>query len=266
MKRFREAAGYFRNGLPYNRLGHGPRILVVFQGLVFENKPLTGLSASMLSMYRFAREEYTIYVVPRRPGLPTGYTMQDMAHDYAAMIKEEFGGPVDVLGTSTGGSIAQHFAADHADLVRRLVLHASAYTLSDGAREVQMRVGSLAQEGEWRAASAALLGFMMRPSLFGKIAVAIGSLMMALTAPDDPSDLIVTVEAEDKHDFRGRLAEIGAPTLVITGAQDPFYTEALLRETAQGIPDASLILYEGQGHAPAGKQFGQDTLMFLRSG
>jgi pimeloyl-ACP methyl ester carboxylesterase len=261
-----KTTGTFRNGLPYNRLGHGPRILVVFQGLVFENKPLTGLSAGMLSTYSFLREEYTTYVVPRKPGLPAGYTIQDMADDYAVMIGEEFRGPVDVLGTSTGGSIAQNFAADHPELVRRLVLHASAHSLSDAAQEIQMRVGHLARQGKWRAASAALLGFMMRPGLFGKMTAAIGSLMMALTAPDDPSDLIVTVEAEDKHDFRDRLPEIKAPTLVITGAKDPFYTETLLRETAEGIPNARLILYPGKGHAPAGKQFGQDVLTFLNSG
>jgi pimeloyl-ACP methyl ester carboxylesterase len=89
---------------------------------------------------------------------------------------------------------------------------------------------------------------------------------MSLTAPDDPSDLVVTVEAEDKHDFKDRLAEIRTPTLVIAGARDPFYTEALLRETASGIPDARLILYPGKGHAPAGKQFGQDVLTFLNAG
>jgi hypothetical protein len=33
------SAGYFRSGLPYNPFGHGPRPLVIFQGLVFENKP-----------------------------------------------------------------------------------------------------------------------------------------------------------------------------------------------------------------------------------
>jgi hypothetical protein len=30
-------AEYFRSGLPYNRSGPGPRPLVVFQGLLFEN-------------------------------------------------------------------------------------------------------------------------------------------------------------------------------------------------------------------------------------
>jgi pimeloyl-ACP methyl ester carboxylesterase len=261
-----ETTGTFRSGLPYNRIGHGRQILVVFQGLAFENKPLTGVAASyLLSMYGFLKQAYTTYVVTRKPGLPDGYSMQDMADDYAVMITEEFGGPVDVIGTSTGGSIAQHFAADHPDLVRRLVLYASAYTLGDEAKEVQMRVGRLARQRKWREASSALLGFTLPPSPFGAITAAIASLMMSLTAPDDPSDLIVTVEAEDRHNFKDRLAEIRAPTLVITGARDPFYTEALLRETAEGIPNARLILYEGKGHAPAGKQFGQDVLTFLKS-
>jgi pimeloyl-ACP methyl ester carboxylesterase len=263
----RETAGTFRSGLPYNRLGHGPRTLVVIQGLAFENKPLMGISASyLLNMYGFLNQVYTTYVVTRKPGLPNGYSLQDMANDYAVMIREEFGEAVDVLGTSTGGSIAQHFAADHPELVRRLVLHASAYTLGNAGKEVQMRVGHLARQRKWREASAVLLGFMMHPGLFGKMTAAIGSLMMSLTAPDDPSDLIVTIEAEDKHNFTDRLAEITAPTLVIAGARDPFYTETLLRATAEGIPNARLILYPGKGHAPTGKQFGQDVLTFLNSG
>lgn len=267
MTQSQKTAGDFRSGLPYNRLGRGPRTLVVFQGLLFENKPLTGLSARlMLSTYNFLLKDYTTYVVTRKPGLPDGYSMQDMADDYAAMIRKEFGEPVDVIGTSTGGSIAQHFAADHPDLVHRLVLHASAYTLGDAAKEVQMRVGHLARQRKWREASTVLLGFMMSPSRFGKITAAIGSLLMSSTAPDDPSDLVVTVEAEDEHDFRDRLAEIKAPTLVIAGARDPFYTEASLRETAEGIPNARLILYAGKGHAPAGKQFGQDVITFLNAG
>ena len=265
MTKTQETTGTFRNGLPYNRLGHGPRILVVFQGLAFENKPLTGLAARlMLSTYSFLRQMFTTYVVTRKPGLPDGYSMQNMADDYAVMISEEFGGPVDVIGTSTGGSIAQHFAADHAHLVRRLVLHASAYTLGETAKEVQMRVGHLADQRKWREASAVLLGFVMSPSRFGKITAAIGSRLMSYTAPDDPSDLIITVEAEDKHDFRDRLAEIAAPTLVVAGARDPFYTETLIRDTAAGIPNARLILYADKGHAPAGKQFERDVINFLQ--
>ena len=264
MSRSQASAGTTGNGLPYNRIGHGRRILVVSPGLQFENKALTGLSARMmLSSYSFLQKEYTTYVVSRKPGLPDGYSMKNMADDYATMIREELGPPVDVMGTSTGGSIAQHFAADHPDLVRRLVIHSSAHTLGDVAKAVQLRVGHLAGQGKWREAIALLFGFAMSSSLFGRIAAELGSLLMSLSAPEDPSDLIVTVEAEDKHGFSDRLAEITAPTLVIAGDQDPFYTETLFRETAGGIPNARLILYEGMGHPASGKQFKEDVLAFL---
>lgn len=92
MKTSIASAGYFRNGLPYNRLGYGPRTLIVFQGGVFENKPATGLLAQVLvSPYKFLEKDFTIYVVTRKPGLPHGYSIKNMADDYAAMIKEEFG-------------------------------------------------------------------------------------------------------------------------------------------------------------------------------
>jgi len=71
----------------------------------------------MVMGYGSLKDDYTVYVVLRKPGLPHGYTLKDMADDYAAMIREEFGGPIDVIGVSTGGSIVQHFAADHPDLV-----------------------------------------------------------------------------------------------------------------------------------------------------
>ena len=261
------STGYFHNGMPYNRSGHGPNPLVVFQGLTFENKPLPALMAHFFAgIYGSLDEDYTIYIVTRRPDLPVGYSMQNMSDDYATMIREEFGRAVDVIGVSTGGSIVQHFAADHAELVRKLVIHSSAYTLSDPAKKVQMRVGALARQRRWIDAYATMVGptgggGKTRP----KAVVWIGSLLAGtFAAPQDPSDLVVTVEAEDKHNFKDRLAQIKAPTLVVAGEIDPYYTAALFRETAEGIPNARLILYEGMGHPAAGKQFGRDVLMFLK--
>jgi len=266
MSMSRARSGYFRSGIPYGRLGQGSRPLVVFQGMLFENQP----QAAMARAYRFLRNDYTVFVVLRRPGLRRGCTLKDMADDYAAMIVEEFGGPVDVIGVSTGGSIAQHFAADHPDLVRRLVLHSSAHTLSDEAKRLQRETARLAESGRWREASALMIEAVLPPTgpikaLAGPI-VAIGSRLMAWKAPADARDLVVTVEAEDGHAFRDRLVEITAETLVVAGAQDPFYTPALFTETAAGIPDARLILHENMGHPAAGRRFARDVLAFLRRG
>jgi pimeloyl-ACP methyl ester carboxylesterase len=257
------AAGYFRSGLPYNRLGRGLRPLVVVQGLVFENKPQPGLATAM---YRFLGQDYTVFSVARKPGLPTGYTLADMAADYAAMIREEFGGPVDVIGVSTGGSIVQPLAADHPDVVRRMVIHSSAHHLSDTARAAQLEVARLAGQRRWREAWATLLGFMLGPGPLARAQTWIASLLLSFSKPADPSDLVITILAEDQFSYREQLARIAAPTLVVAGERDPFYSPTLLEETAAGIPDARLIVYPGMGHPAAGRQFKQDVLAFLREG
>jgi pimeloyl-ACP methyl ester carboxylesterase len=257
--------GFSCNGLPYKRSGKSPRPLIIFQGLTFEHKP----QAVMLIGYKFLEKDYTLYGVLRKPRLPKGYTLGDMADDYAEMIREEFGGPVDILGISTGGSIALHFAADHPDLVRRLVIHSSAHTLSDTANQLQLEVARLAQRGRWAKASGLIIETVFPRAGLGKWLsrplVWISSGILSLNSPKDPTDLVVTVEAEDKFAFKVRLTEITAPTLVAGGVDDFFYSPALFRETAAGIPNAKLCLYEKMGHPASGKQFRQDVLSFLRN-
>jgi pimeloyl-ACP methyl ester carboxylesterase len=257
-------AGYFRNGCPYNRFGSGPEPLVILQGLWFENQPASGFIAwGMLSGYKFLGEAYTVYAVTRKPGLPDGYTLPEMAGDYATVVQEEFGQSVDVIGVSTGGSIAMHFAADHPDLVRRLIIHSSAHTLSPYSKGLQIRIARLAELGRWREAYATLFEPMLPVGFAGRVIAGLGGALMARGAPRDASDLVITVEAEDAHAFHDRLGEITSPTLVVAGTDDPFYTEDLFRETAAGIPDARLVLYEGKGPVPSGKQFEQDVRAFL---
>ncbi|MFP5417075.1 MAG: alpha/beta fold hydrolase [Actinomycetes bacterium] len=259
----RASSALFRSGLPFARFGHGPRPLVVFQGLTPENRA----DKTTAMLYRFLGKRYTVYAVNRRPGLPPGYTLGDMADDYARMVREEFGGPVDVIGVSTGGSIALHFAADHPELVRRLVIHSAAHTLNNEAKRVQLEYARLAGLGQWRAANSVLVGMMVpRTGWISRVRrplVWAMAWVMSLKTPANASDLRVTVDAEDKLAFRGRLHEICVPTLVAGGTEDPFYSAALFRETAAGIPNARLALYDGKGHAMLGKDFQREVLNFL---
>jgi pimeloyl-ACP methyl ester carboxylesterase len=52
----------------------------------------------------------------------------------------------------------------------------------------------------------------------------------------------VTVAAEDTFDASPRLHHIAAPTLLVAGDRDRFYTPELFRETAERIPGARLRL------------------------
>lgn len=257
--------GHFRGGLPYARLGRGPRPLIAILGLMLENAPPPGIA---LPMYRFLGRDFTVYAVMRRPGLRRGSTIADLAADHADMIREEFGGPLDVLGTSTGGSIALQLAADHPDTVRRLVVHSSAHELSEPAKRWQLALARRAEQRRWRAVWAQLMSVVLPQRglawALTRPVVWTFAPLMALGAPRDPSDLVVTVEAEDRFGFRERLGEIAAPTLVIAGERDTFYTPNLVRETAAGIPHGELRLYPGMGHPAQGRGFERDVLAFLR--
>jgi pimeloyl-ACP methyl ester carboxylesterase len=258
--------GYSENSLPYFRVGTNPRVLVVFEGLNFENKPPSGLQLRWVAgdYKRFAKE-FTVYSVGRRPDLPAGYSTRDMSDDYATMIRNELGGPVDILGLSTGGTIAQHFAVDHPDLVRHLVLASTGYRLKENAKKLQLYVGEMARQRKWRKAFPALLeGLYPEGGLKKRFFKVMMWLTATFGAPKDPSDVVVTIEAEDKHNFKDLLGQIKVPTLVIGGVDDYFYP---IRETAEGIPDAKLILYEKFGHnawLDNRKKFQEDVMKFLK--
>ena len=264
MAKLKVKTGYFRNGLPYVRFGNGSRNLVIFGGLDFDHKPPSGLQLRMAtSGFQYLADDFTVYMVSRKPHLPEGYSMQDMADDYAMMIREEFGGAVDLMGISTGGSIAQHFAVDHPDLVHCLVLAMTGYSLSEGGKELQRRVGNLARRRKWRAAYSTLITGVYPRGIKKQVFKLLMWLFGAFGVPADPSDGLIEIEAEDKHNFKERLAGIAIPTLVIGGEEDFFYP---IRETANGIPNAKLVLYQGFGHNAMfdnKRQFNEDVLTFL---
>jgi pimeloyl-ACP methyl ester carboxylesterase len=261
-------SGFSSDGLPYRRVGVGARPLVVFAGLSFENRPVSKLLARS---FRFVGSDYTVWVLGRRRGMPSGYSLSDMAADCARFVRAHLEGPIDVLGSSTGGSIALHFGAEHGDLVRRLVVHSAAHRLGDVGRATQMRAAEHAEALRWREAYGVMLeGILPRAGLLGALRlplVRVGSKIgAAADHPEDPSDFVITVHAEDKLAFAERLQEIAAPTLVIAGADDPMYSRALFEETAAGIQGARLVLYPGMGHPARGARFRRDVRAFLRAG
>ena len=103
MKSKQVTAGYSKNGLPYFRINGGPRNLVIFEGLSFNHKSLSGLTLwGTVNSYKHFAGQFTIYYVGRKPGLPQDYSIQNMSDDYAVMVGNEIKTPVDLMGISTG--------------------------------------------------------------------------------------------------------------------------------------------------------------------
>jgi pimeloyl-ACP methyl ester carboxylesterase len=258
--------GTFAGQMPFYAFGDGPP-LVVFAGLTMTHENPRGLALRLEQMtLKPFGSRFTVYAVNRRPGLGEGTTMSDIAGDYATALADRFDGPVHVMGFSTGGSVALQFAIDHPQLVDHLVIASSAAHLSELGRSAQLRVADLAragnQRGEYRELSRPLMTHPFGQLVSGWSAWLLGPWMMG--RHDDPTDMIVTIEAEDVFDATPDLHRITAPTLVAGGDRDGFYSPEIFRATAAGIPNAELHLYEGKGHIGAlGKRFAADTLEFL---
>jgi pimeloyl-ACP methyl ester carboxylesterase len=238
--------GTLHDRFPYVRFGSGTRPLVVLPGLVLDNGPHNPATARSYgwAMRRLAAGR-TVHIVQRPHGLQAGASTADIADEYAALLLAEVG-PADVMGMSTGGLIAQHLALSHPDLVRRLALAVTGAALAPAGRHACEDWLRLADEGRWRD----LRGELAAAAVDGPVA---RWLARRLTGTDrapsteDLADFRATVAADLRHDTTTALATLNRPTLVIGGADDPFFPAPVLRATAEAVPGAVLRVHAG-GH------------------
>jgi pimeloyl-ACP methyl ester carboxylesterase len=254
-------------GLPYLAAGSG-KPLFYLAGLL----PQAGVDTKLA--HRTARASIAplahgrrVFFVNRRTGLSEGTTMAALAAEHADAIRALGDGPADVLGVSTGGSIAQQLAADHPDVVDRLVLVSTGCRLGDLARTLQRRVAMEVRAGRPERALAVVALSFAAPN-GERIGRAVAPLLSPLAARvGDLSDLAATIEAEDAFDLAA-CDPIEALTLIVAGARDRFYGTELLEETARLIPRSTLFILPHRGHVTvtAGRRFPAAVDGFLARG
>ena len=236
-------------GLPYLALGEGAP-LVFLSGLLpdagVETPTMQRIGARTVAPFAQRRR---VLFFNRRSGLPPGSTMSDLASEHAEALAALGHGPVDIVGASTGGSIAQQVAADHPESVRRLVLFSTACRLPPHAVALQKRVATFIRRGAPRRAFATLVAGLVPPWRGRAPAAAAAALVLPRIFPDAQglADMATTIEAENVFDLAA-LGPIRAPTLVVAGAEDRLYGAAVFRATAALIPDSRLVLVPGKGH------------------
>jgi pimeloyl-ACP methyl ester carboxylesterase len=254
--------GSFRNGEPYLRVGAG-RPLVYLSGFSTEHANPTGFGRWLtLSTVRpFVRAGFEVYFTGRAPHLAPTTTFADLAASLADGLAAHFDEPVDVLGHSTGGSLALQLIADRAEMVRRAVVASAAYKLGTVSKQAQLDLlRSLEKDGRFRAAHLAE-GFTQSRSV--QRLISIPMRLVSVRVPD-AADPITVLRAEDKFDVYDRLPDISTETLVICGARDYFWTPEMFSETAHRLPCGELIMYPKRGHnIVTSRQFVADVVAFL---
>lgn len=235
--------------VPYAAVGSGPAV-VICPGLWHT----TGVQSDTLvraaiGPVRELRTGRRLIVLNRRARMATGVSISDIAAEYAHAIRDHFGERVDLVGTSTGGSIAQQLAADHPAIARRLVLISTACRLGPAGRDSQARIAAALREGRERDAFAEIAQDLA-PRGLRTFAAGVGRVAggRVLADAQTQADLAATLEAEDVFDLARCANPIRARALIVAGGRDRFYTRELFEQTAALIPNSTLALFPRRGH------------------
>jgi proline iminopeptidase len=202
-----------------------------------------------------------------RPADSRAYAIEDYADDVEE-LRDHLGlERINLFGHSHGGVVAMEYAARYPDRVEKLIL---ASTLARFAQEQvgAMEAGMAAKAGEpwFEDASAALaaeqagefetdeelgaLALREFPFYFAEYGDAEHAYLESLREDVPNADTLryFNTEIFETFDLRPRLAEITAPTLVITGEQDFITGPVCADEIAAGLSDARTVVIPGAGH------------------
>jgi len=233
----------------YEESGQGPQTVVLAHGLAFSGAMFDAQVAALSEHYRCIT--FDLRGHGKSELSTTGYDMDTLAGDAAALIEEIASVPVHFVGWSIGGFTGLRIALRRPELLRSLTL-----------------IGSSAMGGTESARSFKLVPLLARA--FGMRALA-GSLMKTMFSDrfrSDPSHATL-VEKWRQHflsdeklgvsraargviarrSVESELPALRLPVLMIRGEVDAVLPATAAARTIEKIPDGKFVTIAGAGHA-----------------
>ena len=182
-------------------------------------------------------------------------TRYDHEEDLASLIERMNVGPVTVVGTSYGGSIALGLAARRPDLVRDLVVHEPPLVelvAADSRAQAELAVVGPAivdvvariERGD---AEGAAHQFVDRVAFQPGAWEALPAELRATMIDSAPAFL---AEQRDPDWAALEATGVTSPVLLTQGDQSPEWFRLVIARLADAIPQASVRTFAGAGHAP----------------
>ena len=206
----------------------------------------------------FARERNVVLFDNRGVSLSSGVTpdnvsaMADDARTFIAALGLE---RVDLLGFSLGGFVAQALAANHPELIRRVIL---AGTGPEGGERIGDLGRVFARSQQASPVEPRLFLFFSETQSSQRAGQAFIERQARRTMDRDPDSSEQTVNAQfkaivDWGDSPGpqaatRLQRIAQPVLVVNGKTDVMVPASNSYALFQALPNATLLLYPDAGH------------------
>jgi 3-oxoadipate enol-lactonase len=178
--------------------------------------------------------------------VPAGpYSLDDLVDDLVALLDEVGAERAHVAGLSLGGMTGMRLAAREPARLHRLALLCTSAFIGPGAGYGD-RARLVRAEGTGKVAPAVIERWFTPE--FREQEPALVARMEAMIAATPDEGYAACCEAIDRMDLRPDLPGITAPTLVISGWQDPATPPEHQRAIADSIPGAELLTVSPGAH------------------
>ena len=234
----------------FTTLGHGPLVLLL-------HGAGGGFRAFAPQVETLASQGFRV-VAWNMPGYGQSapiepYGFKGLAARGAALIEAlaplAGAAPVAVVGHGLGGMVAQELALRRPDLVRQLVLVASADAVAPGdgySRYVAQGLGWLDEGRDMADIASALV-----PPLVGSGALPAGvQLAIHCQAQVPAATWRRALQALGEFDRRAALDRLHVPTLLVAGAEDRVTPPAVLQAMAVVVAGSRCVTLARTGHWP----------------
>ena len=194
---------------------------------------------------------------------PRGYTTDDFAADVEAFMQAVGLPRATLVGHSMGTLVARRVAQRYPHRVTRLVTIGAILAANAATHELQLAVEYLEDPipTEFVQEFQASTVYAPVPDSFFE-----GVVAESLKVPARVwKDALAGVFASDD---RADLGKIAAPTLLLWGDRDAYFSRAEQDALVAGIPDAQLVVYPETGHCPHWERpdrVARDLAAFLRT-
>lgn len=235
--------------LAYIERGQGSETVVFSHSYVVDHRHFDAQIEALESQYRVIAYDHREH--GQSALAETGYAMDDLVDDAAALIEELDAGPCHFVGLSTGGFVGLRLALRFPHLLRSLV-----------AMDTSAELEPMFKRAKYEAMFQALRLFG-----FGPLTGSVMKLMFSPAFLSDPGrqDEVglwrERMQATDRHalirfgraifgrtDISSKLEAIRTPTLVVVGADDRPQPPSRAGRIVAGIPNAELAIIPNAGH------------------
>jgi haloalkane dehalogenase len=183
--------------------------------------------------------------LPARTG-----TWESHTESLARLHAERDLGPATLVVHDWGCLIGLRFACDHPEAIAALVISSGGF-FPDGKWHATARTMRTPGAGEQLIDAFTQDGFAALMASFGITADATAEYWKAFVGEERRRaqlELYRSGDFEKLEPYRGRLAALGVPTLILWGAADRFAPPAGARRLHEEIPGSGLVILDDGGH------------------